>query len=106
MQHMLVRCCGETSDLSVYAENRRLLLDCFRKIGLHCVAPQGAFYLFPRTPEPDDLAFSEKAKALDLLVVPGSGFGCPGHVRVSYCVSTEMIRRSLPVFEKLMAQYR
>jgi aspartate aminotransferase len=106
MQHMLERCCGETADLSVYAENRRLLLDCFRKIGLHCVAPQGAFYLFPRTPEPDDVAFSEKAKALDLLVVPGSGFGCPGHVRVSYCVSTEMIRRSLPVFEKLMAQYR
>ena len=106
MQQVLRRCCGETADLSVYAENRRLLLEGFRSVGIHCVAPQGAFYLFPRTPVPDDVAFAEEAKKLDLLVVPGTGFGCPGHVRVSYCVSTEMVRRSLPVFAKLMERYR
>jgi aspartate aminotransferase len=106
MQQVLLRCCGQTADLSVYAENRRLLLEGLRSVGIHCVPPQGAFYLFPRTPEPDDLAFAEKAKALDLLVVPGTGFGCPGHVRISYCVSTEMVRRALPVFARLMEQYR
>lgn len=106
MQQVLLRCCAETADLSVYAANRRLLLEGFRSVGIHCVPPQGAFYLFPRTPEPDDVAFAEKAKALDLLLVPGSGFGCPGHVRLSYCVSTDLVRRSLPVFARLMEQYR
>ncbi len=106
MQRVIARCCDETADLSVYAENRRLLLEGLRGMGMECVTPGGTFYLFPRTPEPDDAAFARKAMALDLLVVPGSGFGCPGHVRLSYCVSTDLVRRSLPVFARLMEQYR
>lgn len=106
MQRVIARCCDETADLSVYAENRRLLLDGFRALGIDCVTPGGTFYLFPRTPEPDDLAFARRAMELDLLLVPGSGFGCPGHVRLSYCVSTQMVRRSLPVFARLMEHYR
>ena len=105
-QRVAAACVNDTSDISVYAENRRLLLDGLRSMGFTCVEPGGTFYLFPRSLEPDDVAFSERAKALDLLVVPGSGFGAPGHVRISYCVPTDRIRRALPVFEKLAAQYR
>ena len=70
------------------------------------MAPKGTFYLFPRSLEPDDMAFCRAAQALDLLVVPGSGFSCPGHVRISYCVPTQRIQRALPVFRKLAEQYR
>ncbi len=99
------RCVGQTSDLSVYEENRRLLLDGLRSYGYTCVAPEGAFYLFPQTLEPDAAAFCERAKAYDLLLVPGDGFGVPGHMRVSYCVQTETIRRALPLFKKLAEDY-
>ena len=105
-QRVAADCVNDTSDISVYAENRRLLLDGLRAMGFTCVEPGGTFYLFPRSLEPDDFAFSERAKAHDLLVVPGSGFGAPGHVRISYCVPTERIKRALPVFEKLAAEYR
>ncbi len=67
-----------------------------REMGYHVVEPGGAFYLFPRSLEPDDLAFSERAKQFDLLLVPGSGFGAPGHVRIAYCVQTDMIQRPCP----------
>mgnify|MGYP002868575298 CR=1 FL=1 len=106
MQRVAAACCDDTADISVYAENRRLLLDGLRSMGFTCVEPGGTFYLFPRTLEPDDFAFSERAKAHDILVVPGSGFGAPGHVRISYCVPTERIRRALPVFEELAKEYR
>lgn len=106
MQRVAAACCGDTADISVYAENRRLLLDGLRSMGFTCVEPGGTFYLFPRTPEPDDFAFSERAKKHDILVVPGAGFGAPGHVRISYCVPTARIERALPVFEKLAKEYR
>lgn len=106
MQRVAAACCDDTSDISVYAENRRLLLDGLRSMGFACVEPGGTFYLFPRTPEPDDFAFSERAKKHDILVVPGSGFGAPGHVRISYCVPTERIMRALPAFERLAGEYR
>lgn len=69
-------------------------------------SPAGAFYLFPRSLEPDDMAFSERAKQFDLLLVPGSGFGAPGHVRIAYCVQTDMIQRALPKFKALADSYR
>lgn len=70
------------------------------------VEPQGAFYLFPRTLEADDAAFCERAKTqFDLLIVPGAGFGAPGHTRISYCVQTDMIRRALPKFKALADSY-
>ena len=72
--------------------------------GITCVKPQGSFYLFPRSLEEDDRAFCEKAKAYDLLLVPGSDFGCPGHFRASYCIKTSTIEKSLPVFKKFVEE--
>ena len=77
-----------------------------REIGDHVVEPGGTFYRFPRSLEQDDEAFAQRAKARNLLIVPGCGFGCPGHVRISYCVPTERIERSLPAFEALAKEYR
>ena len=105
-QRVAAACAEDTAELAVYAENRRLLLEGLRAMSFFCVEPGGTFYLFPRALEPDAVAFSERAKAHDLLLVPGDGFGCPGHVRISYCVPTERVRRALPVFEKLAREYR
>lgn len=99
-------CCDMTADLNIYEENAKLFVSALREMGYHVVEPGGAFYLFPRSLEPDDVAFSERAKKLDLLIVPGSGFGAPGHVRVSYCVQTETIRRALPKFQALADSYK
>ena len=73
--------------------------------GFECIKPQGAFYLFVKSPEADAAAFCEKAKALDLLLVPADSFGYPGYVRIAYCVTTEKIQRSLPAFKKLLDLY-
>ena len=105
-QQVTSLCCDLTADLSVYARNRELLVSALREMGYHVAEPGGAFYLFPRSLEPDDLAFSERAKQFDLLLVPGSGFGAPGHVRIAYCVQTEMIQRALPRFKALADSYR
>lgn len=105
-QQVTSLCCDMTSDLRVYEENRNLFVSSLQEMGYHVVEPGGAFYLFPRSLEPDDAAFSERAKKLDLLVVPGGGFGAPGHVRISYCVQTETIRRALPKFQALADSYR
>jgi len=99
-------CCDLTADISVYEHNCNLLVRELRAMGYHVVQPGGAFYLFPRSLEADDLAFSERAKQYDLLLVPGSGFGAPGHFRISYCMPTEMIERSLPKFRALAESYR
>ena len=104
-QLVVAQCGGLTSDLSVYRTNRDLLLDSLRSMGYTCAQADGAFYLFPRTPEPDARAFCERARKYDLVLVPGDSFGCPGHVRVSYCVPTEQIRRALPKFRALAAEY-
>ena len=105
MQHMIASCTGLVSDLSVYQENRDLLMNALTKDGFTCIRPDGAFYLFMKSPVSDAGAFCEKAKEFDLLLVPADSFGTPGFVRISYCVSTDMIRRSLPAFEKLAACY-
>ena len=99
-------CCDLTSDLSVYEHNCKLLVSALREMGYHVAEPGGAFYLFPRSLESDDMAFSERAKQFDLLLVPGSGFGAPGHFRLAYCVQTEMIERALPKFKELADSYR
>lgn len=105
-QQVTSLCCEVTSDLSVYEKNSQLLVSSLREMGYHVVQPSGAFYLFPRSLEPDDMAFSERAKKFDLLLVPGSGFGAPGHVRLAYCVQTDMILRALPKFKALADSYR
>ena len=99
--------CNYTSDLSVYETNKNILTKGLRDMGYHVVEPGGTFYMFPRTLIDDDIAFCEKAK-LDhnLLIVPGTGFGCPGHARISYCVPTEQVERSLAAFEKLVKSYK
>ena len=105
-QRVAAACCSLTSDLSVYERNAKLLVSSLREMGYTCVEPQGAFYLFLKTLEPDDGAFSQRAKGFDLLLVPGSSFGAPGWVRLAFCVQTEMIERALPKFKELAESYR
>ena len=105
-QQVTSLCCDMTADLKVYEENCALLVSSLREMGYHVAQPGGAFYLFPRSLEPDDLAFSERAKQFDLLLVPGTGFGAPGHFRLAYCVQTDMIRRALPKFKALADSYK
>ena len=105
IQHVIAKCAGQVSDLSVYKTNRDLLYDSLSSYGFTCVHPDGAFYLFMKTPEPDAYAFCEKAKKYELLLVPGDDFGAPGFVRIAYCVTTAQIERALPAFEKLAGEY-
>ena len=105
-QQVTSLCCDMTSDLAVYEHNCKLLVNALREMGYHVAEPGGAFYLFPRSLESDDMAFSERAKQFDLLLVPGSGFGAPGHFRLAYCVQTEMIQRALPKFKALADSYK
>lgn len=105
-QRVAAACCGQTADQTMYDENRRLLLDCLQACGFFCAEPHGAFYLFPRTLEPDAAAFCRRAMAHDLLLVPGDSFGCPGHARIAYCVPTERVLRALPALRALAGTYR
>ena len=102
MQKVIARCATVRPDLEAYDRNRKLLLNGLRSAGYTVAEPDGAFYLFVQAPGGDAMAFSEKAKAKDLLVVPGDGFGCPGYFRICYCVSEDLIRRSIPVFASLI----
>ncbi len=102
LQKVIARCVDVMPDLTVYAENRRLLLDNLTAMGYECAAPDGAFYLFLKAPNGDGNAFSEKAKEKNILVVSGEGFGCKEYVRISYCVDTDMIKRALPYFKELI----
>lgn len=104
-QFLVPACLGQTSDISIYQRNRDLLMEAFRQDGFSVAKPDGAFYLFLRSPEPDAAAFCEKAKQFELLLVPSDSFGFPGYVRISYCVATEMIERSLPAFRALAQSY-
>ena len=107
MQLVIQRCADEMPDLAAYDENRTLLYNALTEMGYSCAKPDGAFYLFVKAPNGDANAFSQKAKLEhNLLVVPGDGFGCPGYLRLSYCVSGEMIRRSLPAFRAMIESYR
>ena len=95
----------QTSDLQVYEDNMHILYDALTEMGFSCVKPDGTFYMFPKSLEPDAVAFCNKAKEFDLLLVPGDGFGCPGHFRIAYCVPTEKVQRSLEAFRKLAVYY-
>lgn len=104
-QKVLVQCMGQTGDVELYKKNRDLLYEGLTKIGYECFQPQGAFYLFVKALEPDADAFCERAKEEDLLIVSATGFGCPGYVRISYCVDEDMIQRSFGAFERLYNKY-
>ena len=101
-QKVIARCTHLRPDLESYDRNRRALYEGLTAMGYEMAKPDGAFYLFIKAPGGDAVAFSEKAKQKDLLVVPGDGFGCPGYFRICYCVSYEMIQKSLPVFAELI----
>ena len=105
-QRVCAACVDVTADVAVYETNKNLMVPALRDMGYHVVEPQGTFYMFPRTLDANDIAFCEKAKDFNLLIVPGTGFGCPGHARISYCVPTERAKRSLDAFEKLAKCYR
>ena len=107
MQKVIEYCAEERPDLVAYDENRNLLYNSLTEMGYECAKPDGAFYLFVKAPNGDANAFSEKAKlGHNLLVVPADVFGCPGFFRLSYCVSNDMIRRSLPAFKAMIESYK
>ncbi len=105
-QRVIAKCIGETADVSIYKKNRDLLYNGLTELGFQCVKPDGAFYLFAKSMEPNAEAFCEKAKKHELLLVPADDFGCPGYVRVSYCVKTEQIINAMPAFKKLSEEYK
>ncbi|RDB68276.1 pyridoxal phosphate-dependent aminotransferase [Eggerthella sinensis] len=105
-QRVIERCIDEPSDVEAYAANCTLLTEGLGALGYEFVEPQGAFYLWVRALEPDAQAFSDRAKAHELLLVPSDSFGVPGWVRVSYCIPRETIERSMPAFKQLMEEYR
>lgn len=104
-QQVVKRCQGKTSDISVYKKNRDILLDALTEYGYRCIKPDGAFYLFVEALEEDAGRFSERAREYELLLVPADSFGTKGFVRVSYCVSTEQIKKALPAFRALAESY-
>ena len=104
-QQLVKKCMGKTVDVSVYDNNRKLLFNTLSSLGFTAVYPDGAFYLFLKSPVPDAYAFCEEAKKYELLLVPGDDFGCPGYVRIAYCVKDEQIEKSLPAFAKLAEHY-
>lgn len=106
MQKVIAECQGKTGDVELYRKNRDLLYDGLTKIGYECFKPQGAFYMFVKALEEDADAFCERAKQEDLLIVSANGFGCPGYVRISYCVDEDMIKRSFGAFERLYQSYQ
>ena len=105
-QRVCAMCADMTADITIYKTNRNLLYNELHEIGFDVVKPDGTFYIFPKTLEEDDVAFCERAKQFNILIVPGSGFGCPGHARISYCVPTERIERALDAFKKLADSYK
>lgn len=106
LQRVIEKCISDTSDISIYKENRDLLYNALTKMGFECVYPDGAFYLFVKAMGEDAYEFCEKAKEYELLLVPANSFGTPGYVRVSYCVQTKQIEDALPAFEKLAESYK
>lgn len=104
MQLAVARCLDEKTDITPYDENRKLLYKGLTDCGFECVFPQGAFYMWMKTPV-DDKEFSNTAKKYNLLLVPGAAFGCSGYIRIAYCVAKSTIERSLPSFRKLAAEY-
>lgn len=106
IQLACARCLEVTSDLSVYETNMNLLYDKLTELGFEVKKPGGTFYIFPKALEEDSIAFCERAKQFDLLLVPADSFGCPGYFRMAYCIDTDKVRRSLPALEALAASYR
>ena len=106
MQYTVAECTDVLPDVSAYKKNRDLLFGALTDYGYEAVPPDGAFYLFVKSPESDANAFCERAKKYELLLVPSDDFGCGGYVRISYCVTAEQIEKSLPAFKALIEEYK
>jgi aspartate aminotransferase len=106
LQKLLPYCLGKTSDVSVYDRNRKMLIEKLSEYGFDMIKPQGAFYLFIKSPSGDSGEFCERAKKHEILIVPSDDFGCKGYARLAYCVTTEQIERALPAFERLAKSYK
>ena len=104
-QKVVARCLNEKTDISYYDRNRETLYQGLKSCGFSCIKPEGAFYLFVKSPVADEKEFCATAKKYNLLIVPGSSFACPGYVRLAYCVSYETIVNSLPKFRELAKEY-
>lgn len=105
IQKVVAKCVDAKTDLAAYDKNRQALYNGLKECGFECIKPQGAFYLFVKSPVEDEKAFCEAGKKYNILMVPGSSFACPGYVRLAYCVSYETIVNSFPEFKKLAAEY-
>ena len=105
-QRVCAACLWVTSDLEAYERNRDLLYTGLCESGYECIKPEGAFYLFVKSPLPDAKEFCERAKKYELLIVPSDSFGVEGYVRISYCVPEERILKSLPAFKKLLSELK
>lgn len=105
-QKVVAKCLNEKTDISYYDRNRETLYNGLKECGFECIKPEGAFYLFVKSPIADEKAFCEAAKKYNILIVPGSSFACPGYVRLAYCVSYETIVNSLPKFKELAKEYQ
>jgi aspartate aminotransferase len=105
MQKVVADCLNETVDIEEYKKKRDILYNQLVSLGFECIKPQGAFYLFPKSLIPDDNEFKNRALKYNLLIVPGQGFGCPGHFRLSYSVSLKTVENSLGAFEALAKEF-
>lgn len=105
IQRAVAKVIDEQTDIAYYNRNRELLYGSLKEYGFECIKPEGAFYLFVKSPVADEKEFCNKAKAYNILMVPGSSFACPGYVRIAYCVAYETIESSLPSFKKLAEEF-
>ncbi|MBU5455624.1 pyridoxal phosphate-dependent aminotransferase [Caproiciproducens sp. MSJ-32] len=105
-QRVIAKCLDSEVDVSIYERNRNLLYNSLVEYGYECVKPEGAFYLFVKSPIEDDIEFCNLAKKHNILIVPGTSFACPGYVRIAYCVSYNRIERALPGFKKLIEEIK
>lgn len=105
MQKVIARCVDEKTDVAAYDKNRQALYNGLKELGFECIKPEGAFYLFVKSPVPDEKEFVNAGKKYNILMVPGSSFACPGYVRLAYCVAYETIVNALPQFRKLAEEY-
>lgn len=107
LQQKVVKVClDEKTDISFYDRNRETLYNGLKELGFKCIKPEGAFYLFVKSPIADEKEFCAAAKKYNILIVPGSSFACPGYVRIAYCVAYETIVNSLPKFAELAKEYK
>ena len=104
MQRVVAKCVDAQVNLEAYDKNRKVIYEGLTKLGFECVKPEGAFYLFVKSPVEDETVFCEAAKKHNILMVPASSFGCPGYVRIAYCVSYETIVNSLPHFAEVVKE--